>query len=403
MGSSYYLFVSYIAVFLVVKFRTIRKNPFNPTFLCPLVFCTYILIGAPNISSYRGEITDTTLNIFFVSLLIIWISTEIAGVIPALKTKPKAPQVRLEQILLLSLPGIAGVLMMVPHGIPLFNPVALADVPAKSVFLTETIFAPYILLLERFYFKKKIQKSRNIELTALALFFFMLALPGYRGWIIIAALLWVTASFRSSNQIKFSKTIILAILIVGVMVGIAIVRRTLNPSLLGADDVLNEFDAQALGPTFGLLHFALRESIAISQSLLTSNITLPEGVLLSDFLTMLPGKRLSGGEIVAQAFNEFSGVGLTPGAVGALASEFSLVGGLALLALISFTIGYLHKTATRSGRVSAYLGYLLCTMYFLHYLHRGIPKPAYVFVPLLLMTANLVFRRPLVKPIISYA
>jgi|SRR5690606_316924 len=130
------------------------------------------------------------------------------------------------------------------------------------------------------------------------------------------------------------------------------------------------------------LHFSLRESIAISQRLFESGVEISNTLFFSDFLTMLPGKHVAGGELVAQAYGDYSGVGLTPGALGALTIEFGVLLAFFFISSLAFLVAYFTKVAHRSNNLALLLLAVLISLYFVHFLHRGIPKPGYIIIPL---------------------
>ncbi|WP_193331328.1 hypothetical protein [Pseudoalteromonas ulvae] len=289
-------------------------------------------------------------------------------------------------IILSSIPGFIGLLIMLPTGIPLIQSDKFTLVSPKAYFFLEMFFVTFIFCLNNYLaLKNQNAKLSRFYLNLTILCFILLSLPGYRGWILICCFLIFYATYEKPGRITVTKIFIIASLGALVLGGLAVYRRIVNPDLTLASDALINYEAEHLGEIFAFIHFSLRESITISQTLIENGIPPSYPLFLSDFLTILPNYDMAGGKVIAHLFSEYSGVGLTPGALGALIIEFGYFPAILVVFLSSFTVGFIGRLSKGYNNYSFKLFSLLLLIYYIHYLHRGIPKPAYLFVPLLFM------------------
>jgi hypothetical protein len=218
--------------------------------------------------------------------------------------------------------------------------------------------------------------------------FLSLSLPGYRGWPIIALLCTLLLSIKRSPAKIIKYAGLYGTIIVFIMSGLAYYRRLHNIEFMQADILLEKVHAEHLGTFIGLLHVALRESIALSQSLIEDYMAgrnfSGTSLFLSDFLTLLPGKQDSGGIIIASLL---SGVGLTAGALGALVYEFGFLFAYFVIFTLGIVLAYFYRLAKIKESPGYFVLYCLIVIYSVHYIHRGIPKPSYLIIPIISLVA----------------
>lgn len=394
---NYYYLISILLSFLLTTALDWKSKTKNPTTLIILFVLLYLCIGSANISSYRGEINQSFYMLLAYLASLIIIACELGAVVPPIKTEKREFYFPQKAIAICALPGALGVALLIPQGIPLLQPWKFTAVSAKSIFLIETLFTPLCLCIHNYFQKYQPLYKRKKYLYLSAALTVLLALPGYRGWIIISALLITYGYLLDNGKIHLAKLGAAVGGIFLIMTGLAVYRRTFNTELSLASDVVQKYDASHLGKTFALLHFSLRESIAISQRLIEGGISTAQSLFFSDILSMLPGKNTAGGEIVAQAYGDFSGVGLTPGAFGALSLEFGIASAYLIIFSIALFASYYIKVAKRSKSIVLELSALLICLYFVHFIHRGIPKPSYIVIPLMLFFCHIALRKTNIK------
>ncbi|UAC02594.1 hypothetical protein KVP06_09320 [Geobacter sulfurreducens] len=381
------LALSVLAGFIVVYGLVFDKESItHPVYVISGLVGFYFIFGSLNISTYRGEISEHTclLEYMFLCSMIIGV------LIYDIKPNEHAPiHLKVPNLLLIlaGLPAFVGLLWIgLSPGFPLFDPNLFTKVRGKAYFLSETIFVLFVLVINNIYLKEFSKIKRALIIAGLL---FFISLPGYRGWPIIAILCLCLLSLRYRQKKLFTTLAMYSVLVLGLITGLAYYRRLHSDELILAELVVQKFDAEQLGVFGALLHFALRESIAISQFLIEryqQNVREIHGSLfLSDFMTMFPGSRDSGGIMIASIFGEYSGVGLTPGALGALIYEFGTINTFFIAMLIGIILSYFYKISLKYAVPGYSCLYYLIIIYIIHYIHRGIPKPSYLTNPLLII------------------
>ena len=374
-----------IGVLFVGGFFWVRKNKksyANPVFLMSFFGGFYYLAGGTNLSSYRGEVFENTMYLSFLFLFFLILG---AFLLQCRRTVSPVGErgVRNEILFVSFIPGFLGLILMMPTGFPLFNPNGFTSVSGKAYFLAEFLIVPYLLLLSNcisFGF------SRG-NVLKLVFVLFLLSLSGYRGWPMMAIIISVIAyiDFERGRAVRYALLSSLSLFIL--LSGLSYFRRINNYDLMPAEELLSNVDAEYLGVFLGLMHLAFRESIAIGQALISYadafSVYEYQNLFISDFLTMLPGDSYeSGGVVVASMFGVDRGVGLTPGALGALVFDFGIIAAMFFAIILGAIIGALYIKSVSDSSNLWILLYLLIAIYIVHYMHRGIPKPGYLFIPL---------------------
>lgn len=361
-----------------------KRSYANPVFLISFLGGFYYLSGGLNISTYRGEVTENTMFLSFIFLFLIVLGGS-AAQLGRTKVQHYSYLVERDFIVLAFIPGTIGLLLMAPSGFPLFNPNAFTNVSGKAYFLAEFLVVPFLLLFSNAVF----HDFRRVDLLMLSGALFLLSLSGYRGWPMIAIMISVICYMDIHREKAFRYAFMSSLALFLILSGLSYFRRINNFDLIPAEDLLSSVGAESLGIFVGLMHLAFRESIAIGQVLIDYSDALSvykyESLFFSDLLTMLPGKTYeSGGVIVASMFAVDRGVGLTPGALGALIFDFGIFISMFFAFCLGFFLGRVYlKSVGDNGNLWLLL-YLLLTIYILHYMHRGIPKPGYFFIPMFL-------------------
>jgi hypothetical protein len=113
-------------------------------------------------------------------------------------------------------------------------------------------------------------------------------------------------------------------------------------------------------------------------------------LLLADFETMLPGKQLAGGQLIGQVVGIQGNTGLTGGAVGVSFMDIGYFS-LLLVFVLGLCVGKAWQMASRAPQWALF--YFLIIIYLIHFFHRGVPKPSYVFVPFFFLFVSSLARR----------
>jgi hypothetical protein len=170
-------------------------------------------------------------------------------------------------------------------------------------------------------------------------------------------------------------------------------RRAVSPELLSADVSLDKYQVQYLPGFLAQLHFGFRESIALTGQLIERPYDMHgQDAFFADVLTMLPGQRASGGQIIGQVFGSVLAGGLTPGMVGMLTLEFGRTWCLAAFAVCGLMIGGLWRWYARTQAPEIAFVYGFFVVNFLLLFHRGILKPGMLAVPLYFISLVALFK-----------
>ena len=331
------------------------RGIYKAHFFYAALLSTYLIIGGVNISAYRGTITNLTMQTHLLCLLsfltaILIFDRDLRG---PTKLKMEKPTPRFV-ILATLVPGIlAFILMMAWYGFIPFSASKRFTTNPLVLLMLESLLVPIILLSRNNFL---LQRGGFKYWRGPAILLLLLMVSGYRGWIVLGVFMVGTFGLltRQSNFSMLSTS------------------RALSAYRFNSD--MLEF----LAP----IHFAFRETIAIAQYLWTAAVPDPStSYVFADFATLLPGKQLSGGQLIGNLVGRFQQGGLTPGLIGDLIFEY---GGYAYLifAILGALTGRLASVARRQPFGVYGAVYAMYSVYILHWFHRGILKPAYVFVTL---------------------
>lgn len=370
---------------LLLCYARLTRLYTSPLVLFGAPVAAYILIGGANISSYRGHVDPATLRFMLWHVVIL-----LAGAL-ATGGRPKevddavgAGDVQPLHVLIGLAPGLLGLAWIVAtSGVPLLHPESRVGIRGLPLLLAESLIAGLGLYCYRVFMQRSPQPR---EICVIAGLLLALAVPGYRGWPLIGIGLVVTLAVHFGRlRVRLRPILAISAIAVVIIAGGDSVRRMTNHQLLSSNAEAAQYGAQNLPIGFRQLHFAFRETIALTQELVSKRqegVRLPHSLLLADFKTMLPGKEESGGTMVGQLVGVQGNAGLTAGAVGA---AFMDMGRLSYLffGCWGLALGFVYRRVRRASYWSAV--YFLAIAYSLHFFHRGIPKPSYVVVPAMLL------------------
>jgi len=367
------------AVVLAIKLTGIL----HPVFLFGAPFACYLLAGAPNVSRYRGVVGGDTVRLVLLHGLVLLIACLlVTGRDGRRRESPRRTPIDPLVLLMAAVPGAMGlVLFITQSGGAILHPTTRLHASAPAVFLLETTMAVLAVYSCSVFGSRRLGLREFAVIGALLL---VLAMSGYRGWIIAGlAVTILTAVFFHRVRMSPLRLVAVGILFVLVLAGGDAVRRMTTPDLMSTSQVTAAYGLERLPPGVRQVHMVTRESIAVGQRLLTLHRATEErSLLLTDLRTVLPGPQESGGQVMARLFRGTGLAGLTPGAVAV--ARFDLgKWSYALFVLVGLLIGVLWR-GTRAGGVYVPL-YIVCTVYSLHFVHRGFPKLSYFAVPTMIL------------------
>lgn len=359
----------------------------DPAFLLGLVLPTYLLTGGLNISLYRGDIDPAFLRFASFSVLALLGGFALAllpGARPKILSATTAPVPDL-LVYASALPGAVGLVWMLAsaQGLPLLEPALRFAIDPKALVLVETLFVPLILRGVSLWDTPSAPVRKKLELGG---WFLLLALPGYRGWLVGAlGVLMLVALARGVTRRTLLWAGSAGVLSLVILVSFALLRRLTQAELFDPAESLRMHGAEDLPQWFAQLHFAVRESLFVGQGLwlLRQDGVAGPSLLFADLITLLPGQQQAAGAVLGDFFGRSLAGGLTASLPGVLFYEYGN-GALAVLAGLGVLMG-LGWRRVRAAPSRLTLGlYALCYFYLLHFFHRGTVKLAYLLVPLML-------------------
>ncbi len=362
----------------------------NPPVLLGVILSLYLLTGGLNVSLYRGDIDPDFLRFATFSVVALLAGFALA-LVPgercagASHTVTMAPVADL-LVYITALPGVVGLVWMVAgvHGMPLLDPALRFAIDPKALLLVETLFVPLILRGVSLWDTSPAPVVKKLELAG---WFLLLALPGYRGWLVGAlGVLALVALSRGATR----RTLVLAgsagVLSLAILVFFALVRRLTQVELFDPAESLRMHGAENLPQWFAQLHFAVRESLFIGQGLwfLRQDGIGGPPLLFADLMTLLPGQQLAAGAVLGDFFGRSLAGGLTASLPGVLFYEYGGPGALLVMAAMGGLMGVGWRWVRQAHHRLPVGLYALCYFYLLHFFHRGTLKPSYIVVPLML-------------------
>lgn len=373
---------------------------FHPAIVLTIGPTAMLLIGGLNISHYRGLVPSEVFGYILSCIMLLAVG---AGSVLLMspnppRKPPRSPDISYAVIVMSLLPGLLGVAWIVlTVGIPLISPNARFLADPKALFLAETATVPAVLLAYRYYVHRSFPGRDRLLAGMVAV---VLLIPGYRNWILTAFLIGIIGLTRvGALRIKMIPALV-AVAGAGAFLGlVSIFRRAVSPQLLSSDASIERYDVEYLPGFLAQLHLGFRESIALTSLIMSKAIDFHgQPVFLADLMTLLPGERISGGRVIAQAFGAVLAGGLTPGLVGLLTAEFGAANCMIFFAAVGTVGGLIWRWCVASDRPEAAFFYGFFVVNFVLLFHRGIMKPSMVIVPLYFMGLILVLRQLMINP-----
>jgi len=215
------------------------------------------------------------------------------------------------------------------------------------------------------------------------------AIVGYRGTVVqILIGLLVLDAVASRQQLAMARR--LRVAAIGALALLVInagyvVRRESSEVLMDVEGVIEFYEVPAPAVTSFILplHFAAREGPGLMSQMMPYlsrlDDQLPrEAIFFADFLTVLPGRQSSAGQLLKAAVGAGGNpAGLAPSLAGGLFLSFGTAGVVMGLFILGWFLARLYALAQRWGTLGAIL-YAAAFTLFLHWLYRGFFKPAYV-------------------------
>ncbi len=132
------------------------------------------------------------------------------------------------------------------------------------------------------------------------------------------------------------------------------------------------------------MHFSFRETIGLTQKIVNvvprKKSFLKGKLLISDLVTLLPGRQKGGGEIINEYIVGSSDIAsLTPSVLGAFYLDFGMWGVMFGMFLLGSISGYFYKKFQVHKDIITIINLAYVYANMLHFYHRGILKPSYFF------------------------
>ena len=399
-------------VIALITGATASRTLASPLVLLAGTLALYLLVGGANISTYR---TDTISPIFLREIFwatLCLLAPFAAATLFAPRFTPRCtprctPQNHLTEeighplstqlVWACALPGLLGtgwMLADVQH-IPLMTPEARFAIDPKSQLFIETLFIPFIL---RGITIINAPIPPKTHLAELALWLILLALPGYRGWVIEAlGILSLTALSTRPSLRTFLFALVAGGVSLALLVLLALLRRLTQQDLYLPAESLRMHGAEHLPQGFAQLHFTARESLYVAQELWKLRLDDLAGgssLLFADLLTILPGTQPAAGDILGDTFGRVLAGGLTASFPGVLFYEYGN-GAYVIMALVGLVFGlWWHWIKKKHPSTPTHHAlFFLTYLFLLHLFHRGTLKPSYLLLPLMLWSILFILPR----------
>lgn len=360
----------------------------DPKLFFTIFFAVYFGVGCVNISTYRGVIEPRAV-FYILSAYIAFIAGTILG--GRVKVERRSSALSKELLtaatsILLAVSFFAALYVISRYGFAFINTELRFMIRPVLLYGLLLSIAPSLIHLTYKYFMKE-----KITIPTLAVYFFapvlILSSSGYRGYLIILFLALGIAAYLISK--KSGRLMLIAgIILIFIFFSAGFyIMRDVNTYLMKTQDLYARYDFNMKYAFLAPFHFGFRETIGLFQKIIN---TVPKYVgytkgelLFSDFMTILPGKQIAGGFLLKKILiggDPDPSSGLTPSALGGLYLDFGLAGILAGFLIMGAVTAYFYKSyKINTGVVSVVnLAYIYSVT--IHYIHRGIFAPYYLFL-----------------------
>jgi len=387
--------------YYIVKKLFNKSDLLKPIHMFSIYFIFYYFIGTINISEYRGIIHWKSISIIIMGYL-IFIAGSYIGL--CFKYKKKVSRynyslivVMLNVIILISILSCI-IITYQTRSILLFNQARRFLIGPSYLYLLELVgIVPLFVISFSKYFANKL--SLREKLIYLLLPIFLLSLSGYRGIpiavIVECGLLYY--KFLKPEKRRRALLIIVAFAVAINYFGFNI-RRLPNSDLIETKKLVSNVK---LNPTLIIIapmHFSFRETIGLTQNIIEKFPIRYEylhgKLLISDIATLLPGFQKSGPEIVNNYIvKDHKKAALTPSIFGAFYMDFGKMGVIFGCLILGIIAGYFYKRYSIQNDPQSLMNLVYVYIYMLHFIHRGIFKPSYLFFFIIINVIFMIARK----------
>lgn len=294
--------------------------------------------------------------------------------------------------------AFAAVLVVVQYGVVLLNPNIRFLISSYYLYSIELIVVAVIFLFALKQQNGSITRTYTFVLLISSSIF--LSASGYRSQIVlllVGLILYYLISQNLQPESKSFKTIprragfgVFAVFLI-LSVGYYLRVEFSGDGILGWEQRVAELEIANSNFLLPLLpiHESARENMGVTTTALNR---LPDiagfGSLNSfiwiELLTLLPGYSETATGILGQVVNRSQSDFLTPGVIGGLYISHDYIGLIIYFCGISALARHLWKNAIRSNDHAYYASLSIFFIYYIHFMYRGIIRPMYVIVFILL-------------------
>ena len=399
-GALYVFFA--ISVFTIIfrgfLYKRIIKTPLllKPIYFFTIFFITYYFIGCANLSIYRGTMKPFTILIIILSSIVFLMGSQLGRKIKVkkLNTKLNCHKLKIGINTLLFFSAGTAIFIILKYG--------FIFVGTYGKFYVRTYLLYFVLLAtipSIIYFTYVQYNDKRIGFTGFLFYFIVpiliLMTGGYRGYVIFLLFALGISTYALSENTKRIKLLVYVVLSAVVLNTGFYIMRDINTYLMQTSALYATYDFNRAYLIIAPAHFAFRETIGLFQKILEvipSKINFSYGkLLMSDFLTILPGKQEAGGFLIKDLIIGAQNVGgLTPSALGGLYFDFGYPGIFLGFLAMGIIAGYFYKKYEVNNNVANIVNLAFVYAVLMHYIHRGVLAPYYFF---LFIVINFIFFR----------
>lgn len=388
-------YISFVLFSITLLMSTmILKQIANPSLILIIFVMFYYSIGMLNLSEYRGSLD---LNLW-TKLVLIAILSSLMGIVGAnskwITFKNKEYELNKPLVYAVCIIGFSAcIYVFLKNGILLFNPDNRFGVSGVIQYLIEFLIPVTVLIVN-----KSISES-NHKVVFIVSSIVLLALfsLGYRNQpliLIISIVLSYTTYYRekikrTSLFIKsmFSLTVTLILFCFSLLY---LVRQESSENLFSYEKMVDYYHIKLQYYTLYLVpfHMQAREAMGVTTVALQRQSEISSiadiNLFFQDILTILPNFSMTGGNVLGIVVNMNENVSLTPGLIGGLYLSFGYFGVLLGFFLLFLILSLLARKL-KYNNFYYNTQVILCLVYSIELINRGLFKPMYVIIPVLLM------------------
>ncbi|MEW6741400.1 MAG: hypothetical protein AB1486_01470 [Planctomycetota bacterium] len=368
-------------------------DPLAPHVALPVVVFAYYGLGSLNVTTYRGFVEGRIFAVVLLGLGAFALGCLAARlaclVIGAAVGETRVAECRWESgrvfpvaLLLMAVGAAAVVAACARYGVPLLDIRQRFEVSAYFNYFAElTWIGALLLFLHNLDARCLSRAVMGAIVLGVAI---LVAVLGYRTPVAVfgaAATVCLFYKRRPSYRtLAFAALALVAVMSLFWWVRLNVLREGGRRSTI--EMLASRYQAPEWLRPFFTLYMTCREGTALFSHIVerAPEEGLLDGKLLAaDLLTILPGEQESGGYLVVELMGGTGLAGLTPSILGGLYLDFGRRGvavGMALFGLVTSLVYRIYRTRPTNGRLAVHAVFLSCA---LHYVHRGVFAPAYLF------------------------